>query len=313
MNKVRKLMRIIALLIVISTISQVAFADTDLFAVSYTTYDTTYDAIIKMYIKVLNAYGTGKTGRHDLFNELIISDFNSDYESPMKNRIAEAKNRIGYCISDLNKDGIDELIIGKDSTYVHEVFTTDNGKVRELIRAGYKYDCELLQDGQFFRVINNGAALHSYTLWSMNGTGKVSFTEGYIRNEENYSPCFFQMENAKTINGTQETQVNDSIFYSWQKNINQKRLKLQFIPLALYEKGLQADYNLLGIVSVNGRTTGNSTVRIRTKADPKSKVLKNCKVGTYVTILGDEGEYYKIQIDNKEGFILKDYLTRLSN
>ena len=77
----------------------------DLFTVSYTTYDTTYDAILDMYIRVLNANGDDGR-RHDLFNDLIYADFHHDHESSMAARMTETKNRVGYCINRHNEANI---------------------------------------------------------------------------------------------------------------------------------------------------------------------------------------------------------------
>ena len=175
---VKKLLCVLLVMVLsFSTVSALAY-ETDLFAVSYTTYDTSYDAILKMYIRVLNANGNDGR-RHDLFNSLIWNDFHHDMESPIKTRMEETKKRVGYCIYDLNGDGIDELIIGESYSYVNEVFTMDNGKVRELIRAGVKYQCALLENGEFFRYMYGGGAQASNVVWSMNGTGPVRFVEGY--------------------------------------------------------------------------------------------------------------------------------------
>ena len=308
------------MLIITIILPQYGLADTDLFAVSYTTYDTTYDAILKMYVKVINAFGTKNTGRHDLYNSLVINDFNS-VEASNEYKIKETKNRVGFCIYDLNNDGIDELIIGEDPSYVYEVFTTDNGKVRELIRAGYNYECALLQGGQFYRKGHGGASMDSYAIWSMNGTKKIKFAEGFIRNDQpndtslpwkkyNY---FFRMTEPRKFDYSAENLVDKYTFLSWIKSIDKEVLQLHFVPLAIYEQGYNGDYESLGIITVKGKTTGIAKVRIRTKPSSKSKILKICKVGTIITILGEEDDYYKIQTGNKEGYVQKDYLTKLSD
>ena len=306
------------IVLVLLVILRAAAAKADNYTVSYTTYDATYDGILKMYIKVLNNYGTRQTGRHDLFNDMIIADFDSDYDGPIKSRISETKNRVGYCIYDLNNDGIEELIIGEDPSYVFEVYTMDNGRIRELIRAGYKYNCALLEGGRFFRIGKDGAVKDSFTLWNMNGTEKVSFREGYIRDGQPEDPAlshlktemnFFRMTDQKVYSGTPETLVSTDQFLEWMKGIDQSVLQVSFIPLSLYEQGIGAGQHEIGIISVDGKTHGNATVRLRAKASPKSKVLKNCRVGTSVIILGEQEGYYNVRVGGQEGYIQKEYLT----
>ena len=63
-------------------------------AVSYATYSVTYDAILKMYLKVINGYKTRNLGRHDLFNEFIFWDTQED--ANYKNTISQVKRNVGF-------------------------------------------------------------------------------------------------------------------------------------------------------------------------------------------------------------------------
>ncbi len=319
------LMKIILIIFAVQLFPiSVAFSSSN-FEVSYTTYNTTYEKIIQMYIRVLNAYGTKKEGRHDLFNDMIISDFHHDFESPMKNRIAEAKNRVGFCIYDLNGDGIDELIIGENEVYINEVFTMDDGKVRELIRAWGKYSCSLLKNGYFYRYTYIGGGMNSETIWKMNGTGKVTFVEGYYRNEEynGFSPDvkyeyyldnWFRIKkdpNKYKVDFTEENKAPRGELLRWMKEKDDEILHLHFIPLAVYEKGIEINH--IGIIVKDGRTNINETVKIRKDPSKKSKVIMSTKIGTYVNVLGEEGDYYKIRIKNKTGYIQKEFLVSLED
>ncbi len=292
----------------------------DLFTVSYTTYDTTYDAILDMYIRVLNANGDDGR-RHDLFNDLIYTDFHHDHESSMAARMTETKNRVGYCIYDLNNDGISELIIGENYSYVNEVFTLDNGKVRELIRAGGKYSCSLLDGGVFYRYSRSGGAFASSAVWKMNGTAEVQFVEGYYMDNEfgsvsangnyySHEYQWFRMRNADDGAGSAESIVSVDEYQAWLNEQDQKLLQLNFIPFAAYEQGINTEN--AGIISVNGKMDGREEVRVRAAAKRNSKLVKNLKTGTYVGILGEEDNYYKVTLGKTEGYIQKDFLTKAS-
>lgn len=312
--------RLFCILLVLAFLP-VASCYAELFTVSYTTYNTTYDAILKMYIRVLNANGDDGR-RHDLFNNLIYADFHHDFESPMSARMAETKKRVGFCIYDLNNDGIDELIIGENYAYVNEVFTMDNGKVRELIRAGGKFSCSLLSDGCFYRHTRDGGALATSTVWRMNGTSGVVFSEGYRMDNEygsyysqgNYIAHeyqWFKMKKWEDNKSSNETLVTVDEYQTWLKKQDQKLLPLTFIPFAVYEQGIDSEN--IGIISANGKTNGKDSVRIRATAKKNSKVVKNQRTGTYVNVLGEEDGYYKISFGKTEGYIQKEFLTLVSD
>ena len=153
MTSKRGFPRIVVILLILALLMPSASSAEDYhpYTPSYTTYDTTYDAIIKMYIRVIN--GEDK-GRHDLFNDLIYEE--AYIESKSKEDSNLIKRKIGYCIDDINYDGQDELII--EGPYsIYEIFTIHNGKVRELIRAGYRYVCFALDNGYLYR---RGSSFH---------------------------------------------------------------------------------------------------------------------------------------------------------
>ena len=116
------------LILVLLSVGLVCQVSANPFPVSYTTYDTTYDAILKMYIRVINA-GGDEGRRHDLFNtKVMVFDMDLSWlnDAPKAERdkvISSAKNSHGYRIFDLNGDGIDELAIGNNNGEILELFT----------------------------------------------------------------------------------------------------------------------------------------------------------------------------------------------
>ena len=121
-------MRFVLILVALVTILW-GIASANPYPVSYTTYDTSYDAILKMYIRVLNA--GGDEGRHhDLFNtKVIVFDMDTSGlkdipKDELDRMISSAKHSFGYMIRDLNGDGVDELIIGDHNGNVIELDET---------------------------------------------------------------------------------------------------------------------------------------------------------------------------------------------
>lgn len=340
-NEYRLCSFVLSLAIIISCLPlHFAAADNDdgplPYAVSYTTYDTTYDAIVKMYIKVMTAHCRNQSrGRHDLYSDLLYYDCPEfiDWDidklsgAAKEKRIKELqeeqlqymKNNYGFAILDINGDGIDELIIGCGHFSVYELFTIDNGKVRELIRAGARYDCHLLNDGTLLRWGSSGGGKYTHELFCLSDTGKVTFVKGYYCDDElsylkQYAEgdCWFRLIDVdkpytdKAADHVPVSEVND-----WYAKCEANYANVHFIPFAAYEKGLSGDG--IAVFSVNGKTTGTSKVRVRSKPDSKSKIVTEKKVGTYVNAIALEGDYYKVSVGKKTGYVHKDYLTLLTD
>ena len=284
----------------------------DHFTPSYTTYDTTYEKILKMYLKVINGYGTANYGQHDLFNDAI---YGADYESDYKTVISQTKRNTGFMLFDVNQDGIDELLIGSSGGWLFEVFTMDEGRARELIRAGgygmasSVYSCALLANGMFYRYSHNGAVHDYYETWQMNGTDKVSFVEGY-HTDGVWDPEA-QVENVvwyrsdapkDRVTSSPSARVKESVAKDWIRQQEWNIYVKKFVPFSVYEKYPDDPWNV-AVLSVNGAYNTTAKIKIRKEADANSKLVATKNVGTYVKVLDKEGEYFRIAFGNKEGYI----------
>ena len=335
---------VVLVLLLLSLVVQMDKAVGDLsrslYDVSPKTYDITYDDILKMYLRVMPAKCRGQsTRRHDLYNWCIhdeLSHYMEGVLTPEYDRLDEEakaakrkemqektlqyiKSRVGYAILDINGDGIDEMIIGRDGSYIYELFTMDDGKVRELIKAGSRYQCNLLQDGGLFRHVHDGGGLHGNLLYRMNGTSKVVFEKGYYHNivvgyDQNHlddGDCWFKIADSKNRSkNTMAQHVPSSEANSWIADCESNYAQVRFIPLSAFEKGMSGDG--VAVLSVKGKTSGSQKVRIRKKPDSKVKILVQKRVGTYVKAVGLEGDYYQISVDGKTGYVHKDYITLIT-
>ncbi len=322
-HKRKKWIKCTALIFVVLFITMtVTGSFADHFTPSYTTYETTYDQILRMYLKMINRYGKENNERHDLFNDTV---YRGDELTESTEDIINATKRIvGYMIYDVNQDGIDELIIGADGSWINEVFTMDNGKVREIIRGGAYdtassvYSCSLLADGRFYRYAHGGAGLDYYELWQMNGTGTATFVEGYrtdsVWDQKSQQETVLWYRSDAPLNklsGTPRTRVKDSVAEQWVRTQEQNIFDKKFVPFSIYEKYPDDPWNI-AVISVKGSTETTAKVKIRKEAKPKAKVVAAKPAGTYVRVLSREGEYFKIAFGNKEGFIQQQYLTPLT-
>ena len=319
---IKIIVKVCTFFLIIMTVT-VSFAEHYTFAVSYTTYDTTYERILSMYLRVINAYGNN-VGRHDLFNDSIFYSAGSP-EDGQKAIIKSTKNAVGYCLYDINQDGIDELLIGTEGGGLHEVFTIDDSKVRELIKAGAYgtassvYSCSILDNGMLFRYAHDGPE-DFYELWSMEGTDPVSFVEGYyvdyeIGANETGDPntgAWFRLKKPFREYKTRSTdRVDRSVGELWLKRQENAILRKRIVPFGVLEKYQDDPWNI-AMLSVNGSTSSTAKVNVRKEANEKSKLVATKKAGTYVRVLSKEGNYFKIAFEKSEGYIRMEYLTPLT-
>lgn len=299
---------IVAACLILTGLSAVLAEEGDFWTVSYTTYDVTYDAILKMYLKVINGYGNKNTGRHDLFNQIMF--WEAPDEMTDREKISYVKRNVGYYIDDINHDGIEELVINATGGMIYEVFTMDNGKVRELIRGGGRYSCRRLNNDTFYRFASGGAAYHDYEIWQMNGSGKVSFVEGYHHRPDNVNLTevwFYSKAPAKYQNESAFIPVSADEAESWYMRQEENCVRKRFVPFIAYEKFADDPWDL-GVLAKDNKTSTSAKIKIRKEPDQSSKVIMTQKVGTYVKILEKVDGYYKIRIGKKEGYVLEEYL-----
>ena len=322
--KNKKLKCSILVLVVLFMVMIVAGSFADAFTVSYTTYDTTYEQILKMYLQVINGLGTVDYGRHDLFNPAVYSwiDPMDGYPSI----IDTTKKYVGYMKYDVNQDGVDELLIGSSGGSINSVFTIDNGKVRELIRAGgygtasSNYTCSMLANGDFFRRGHGGASLHYYELWQMNGTGSVTFAGGchtrgfWDQDSDSWTETVVWYRSdaqMSKVTSPASARVDNVAAERWVKEQEENIFNKKFVPFSVLEKFPDDPWSI-AVLSVNGSAYSSAKVNIRKGTDPKSKLVASKKAGTYVKVLSREGEYFKIGFEKKEGYIHQKYLTPLT-
>ena len=269
-------------------LSQKAITD---WAVSYTTYDTTYEAIIKMYLKVINGYDAKNYGRHDLFNIRIIWDGPSD--APSKYLIQYAKENAGFYIEDINQDGIDELIINSTHGRIYEIFTIDEDKVREVFRGSRYGACYLLNNGKIYRCYQiEGEEYVYHELWQMNGTGKADFIEGYHTDQSDW---YRSETDIRKIEHSQSERVSTAEAENWVNEQEKRIVRHRFIPFKSYEK-MKDDPGNIAVLAKDNKTSGSAKIRIRREPSQNAKIVETKKVGTYVKVLSKEDGYYKIRI-----------------
>lgn len=293
-------------------------------APSEKTYSTTYAALLKMWIRVIN--GEGRS-RHDLFNDNLYDRF-SDYGDPA-GQIEDIKDSIGYSILDINQDGCSELVMtfidsldGSAGRSVLSLFTAaKDGRVRELVRGGAPSAYLISKSGEVCRSRPVNSRESVYEIYRFNGTKALKFHEGFLCSGEDYRLPPSERESA--------AQSDVRYYYSVRENQSpvpegQAPLETETVEQRLAE--FETDATTFRITSladferreygsevyklaVNGKTAGSNTVNIRQKPDSKSRLVVKKRVGTAITVLQEEGDYYLVSVGDKEGYVQKQYVT----
>ena len=302
------LLLLFVLFLIPSALSEITEEDDNPYAASSKEYDLSYDDIISLYrLEFQSLKDDPEHVTHKLFNDLIwVDEYAGDLES--------IKEEIGYALKDLNGDGVEELLIGKYPAVINSVYTMRNGKIKELVRAGYRYDCCLLDDDTLYRTGSSGAAFYSSELYLMDEKGDIVFVKGYSQDGEYASQhgmgdeeeAWFSMPDSEIYYGDEmpDRLVDTKEAREW---IDDCESRFSDIPFTLlFEKD---SVEFTGIVSVGGKQTGSGTVRVRKTPDKKGKILAALRVGTKLTVIGEENGYYRVKLPDGEGFIQKEFLV----
>ena len=55
--------------------------------------------------------------------------------------------------------------------------------------------------------------------------------------------------------------------------------------------------------------TGTATVKVNMRREPEGEVLFTLPEGTYITLIGERGNWYKVKYNNSTGYVSKSYVT----
>ncbi len=147
-------------------------------------YDAMYGDIIYKYkelVDELNEYG-------EISYEEIPYEADENCGIFYSPAIGDTSGEIGYLISDLDGDGISELVIGVcDDSFVIDLYTIRDGNVVRILDSGERYASFYCGDGVFYQAGSSGAAYYSCTLYQLN-SGYLTVTETVYSepDEDNY-------------------------------------------------------------------------------------------------------------------------------
>ena len=210
-KKLRTLCLVLVLTLTLASLST-AFASVQDYTPSSNDWDMTYAELLRLYVSCINSWIAGSCQDHDLFNTLLVEDFSS---------YGQAKTQAGFVMTDVNADGVYELLIISEEDEVVGLFTRVNGKLREVIAGGYRNQCSLLSDGSFYLQESNGYLQEGYSRWYLRTVGKLWFDNGYLLDgwfgtEEPSGEQWFRYNPASPYAGSEDRRVSASEAAAWK-------------------------------------------------------------------------------------------------
>lgn len=112
-----------------------------------------------------------------------------------------ARDALGYALEDLNRDGIDELILLQDDYTVLAIFSTVNGKPKLLDAYWTRYECAILDSGFLHMRGDDGAGdwVHAIQRVSPDGSELLNVVQYGSRSDRQHpgEQHYYRIENGK--------------------------------------------------------------------------------------------------------------------
>lgn len=231
-----KLLRVMVFVLMMALVLNplgVAMASTMDYVPSHDEWNMTYADLLRLYVSCINGWIDGNYADHDLFNTLLVEDFMS-YD--------QAKTEAGFVLTDVNHDGIEDLLIVSSEDEVVGLFTMVNGRLREVIAGGYRNHCSLLNDGCFYIQGSSGYISASYSIWGLNSYGGLDYysgclLDGWFGTDDPQEKQWFYYDPASPLSGAEDRRISVIEAELWRDVVCSRILKVHnWISFADYEK-----------------------------------------------------------------------------
>ena len=144
-------------------------------------YDAMYGDIIYKYKELVDE----GADYYDIIGEDYPYETNENCSLCYSVAIGDTSGEIGYLISNLDGDGVSELVIGVcDDSFVIDVYTIRDGNVVRILDSGERYSSFYCGDGFFYQAGSSGAAYYSCTLYRIISGGATFFETIYTEPED---------------------------------------------------------------------------------------------------------------------------------
>lgn len=199
-----------------------------------------YDDIITMYKQIVNLYPyyteekmlsnkcDGMEAIHDeetkeLYKELFISGYRFYLEEYAYQYNEDGRNYFGYTITDLNKNGSEELILLTDLYDIIAVFSMQENQAK-LLFDNYErnYYCRIDEQGRFYTQHSESSNLYTH-IYSLNEHDNLVLDEKYLcvyYNNRDHDECYDIMNEEKIrISKSQWTDLTHGWVYGYNAGV----------------------------------------------------------------------------------------------
>ena len=95
--------------------------------------------------------------------------FSYQWSDSTVNSHLRSRSDTGYQITDINYDGVPELLVGviSQDNYPQDIYTVFGGKVVHLMSGYYRSSVDVLDNGDFIYYGSSGAMTHNSTIFRL--------------------------------------------------------------------------------------------------------------------------------------------------
>ena len=142
--------------------------------------------------------------------------------------------KVGYCMEDLDGDGVPELLIGSvEDSYIYAMYTMQEGEPVLVIWGSERNTYQLVSDGAFFNRGSNGAACAGYNFYTFYG-GQLHFQDALIFNADAdpENPWFYAMDEDWDVSNDLPYGTGDAEAHI--QMVESALVEISYVPFAQY-------------------------------------------------------------------------------
>ena len=191
-----------------------------------------YWPVLKTYYDYsIKAYGDSPSGDITSSGDYLLS-----YETVGVSYLARYGGSFGYCLKDLDGNGIPELLVGSpDSEYyagkvIYDLFTLRDGAPVRLATSGERTVYKLLSDGSIFYSGSGGAAYSVFLVYQVVDDTMI-LKVGYVY-DDGKAYQFFESRSDYFGNHDADIEINESDLFSIREELDNSSVNFEMIPIA---------------------------------------------------------------------------------